>query len=69
MTLEKQIDWDGYTIVYIRCVERDGSFLCNLYNPDTGKSDTNISFPSTTTIFTLTQEEYDSLDKSCSFLP
>lgn len=28
----------------IKCVEKDGSFLCDLCNKDTGKCDRNISF-------------------------
>ena len=68
MILEKEINWDGYTKVFIRCIEKDGSYFCNLSNDDGSKVDTNISFPSNTTIFTLTEEEIASLDVSTCFV-
>lgn len=42
--LEKEINWDGYTLAMIKCIEKDGSFLCDLCNKDT-EGDIDISFP------------------------
>ena len=66
--LEKEINWDGYTLVTIKSIEKDGSFLCDLCNKDTGKCDRNISFPHYTDIFELTEEEFNTLEVSKNFL-
>ena len=66
--LEKEINWDGYTLAMIRLIGKDGSFLCDLCNKDTDKCDRNISFPHYTTIFELTEEEFNSLEVSQDFL-
>ena len=66
--IEKEINWDGYTLAMVRCIEKDGSFLCDLCNKDTGKCDINISFPHYTDIFDLTEEEFNSLEVDQDFL-